>query len=83
VSCLQVVGIRASIGGLVTKSNDPNLGPGTSAFFTVYDKGEPGTLDTISAVAFDNVVGPETCQVIGPNDFDQTTIEGGNIQVRS
>jgi len=83
VSCLLVDGNRASVGGTVTKSNDPGLPPGTFAFWTVYDNGEPGAgHDTISAVFFDFEAAPPTCQLIGPNDFDQTTIQGGNIQVR-
>ena len=69
---------------MVTKSNDPVLGPGQfdRAFFTVVDNGEPGTNDTISPVYFDDTVGPEACQNTGPNDFDQVPIENGNVQVR-
>jgi len=87
VSCLKVSGNQADVGGTVTQSNDPGLPPGTSAFWSVTDNGEPGSStasgsDTISAVYFDDVVPPSSCQFIGPNDFDQTPIEGGNIQVQ-
>lgn len=84
ITCLLVVGNRASFGGTVRKSSDPAFNNEfDAAFFTVYDNGEPGAgVDTISSVFFDNVVGPETCQFIGPNDFLQMPIEAGNVQVR-
>ena len=86
VECLrQDFPNQATIGAVVTKSNDPNLPPGSSAFWTVYDNGEPGTADTISGVAFDvgeNRVGPEACEDTGPDDFAQMPIQGGNIQVQ-
>lgn len=84
ITCLLVVGNRASFGGSVKKSSDPAFNDVfDAAFFTVYDNGEPGAgVDTISSVFFDNVVGPETCQFIGPNDFLQMPIEAGNVQVR-
>jgi hypothetical protein len=83
VSCLLVDGNRASMGGTVTKSNDPGLGEGTFAFWTVYDNGEPGAgKDTMSATYFDFQAAPPSCQLIGANDFDQTPIEEGNIQVK-
>ena len=84
ITCLQVVGNRASFGGTVRKSSDPVFNDEfDAAFFTVYDNGEPGAdKDTISLIFFDNVVGPESCQFIGPNDFEQIPIEAGNVQVR-
>lgn len=82
VTCLQVVGNRASLGGVVRSTNDPAF-DGQSGFFTVYDNGEPGKgRDTISLVFFDAQVGPEACQFIGANDFDQMPIDSGNVQVR-
>jgi hypothetical protein len=66
----------------VTKSNDPGLPPGIRGFWTVFDNGEPGTLDTISSVYFDDVVPASSCQDIGEDDFAQMPIEGGNIQVK-
>jgi hypothetical protein len=84
ITCLLVVGNRASFGGTVRKSSDPAFNDEfDAAFFTVYDNGEPGAgNDTISSVFFDNVVGPETCQFIGADDFLQMPIQSGNVQVR-
>lgn len=84
ITCLQVVGNRASFGGSIRKTSDAAFNDEfDAAFFTVYDNGEPGkAVDTISSVFFDNVVGPETCQFIGPDDFEQMPIQSGNIQVR-
>jgi hypothetical protein len=82
VSCLLVDGNRASIGGRVRSTNDPAF-DGQNGFFTVIDNGEPGKgKDTISLVFFANPPGPEACRFIGPDDFDQTPISAGNIQVR-
>jgi hypothetical protein len=84
ITCLQVVGNRASFGGSIRKTSDPAFNDEfDAAFFTVYDNGEPGkAVDTISPVFFDNVVGPETCQFIGPDDFNQIPVQSGNVQVR-
>lgn len=83
ITCLQVVGNRASFGGSVRKSSDPVFNDEfDAAFFTVFDNGEPGAdNDTISEIFFDNVVEPSTCQFIGADDFPQIPIEGGNVQV--
>jgi hypothetical protein len=84
ITCLQIVGNRASFGGDVRKSSDPVFNDEfDAAFFTVFDNGEPGAdNDTISEVFFDNVVEPSTCQFIGADDFPQIPIESGNVQVR-
>jgi hypothetical protein len=84
ITCLRVDGNRASFGGTVRHSSDPVFNDEfDAAFFTVIDNGEPGAdEDTISLVFFDNVVGPESCQFIGPDDFPQIPIEAGNVQVR-
>ena len=84
ITCLQIVGNRASFGGSVRKSSDPVFNDEfDAAFFTVFDNGEPGGgNDTISEVFFDNVVEPSACQFIGADDFPQIPIEGGNVQVR-
>jgi hypothetical protein len=81
ITCLIVDGNRASLGGTVKSTNDPAL-DGDRAFFTVFDNGEPGKdNDTISLVFFDEQVGPEACQFIGPSDFPQIPIDAGNVQV--
>jgi hypothetical protein len=77
ITCLQIVGNRASFGGSVRKTTDEF----DAAFFTVFDNGGPGE-DTISEVFFDNVVEPSACQFIGADDFPQIPIESGSVQVR-
>jgi len=83
ITCLQIVGNRASFGGSIRKTSDPVFNDEfDAAFFTVFDNGEPGAgNDTISEVFFDNVVEPSTCQFIGADDFPQIPIESGNVQV--
>jgi hypothetical protein len=83
ITCLQIVGNRASFGGSIRKTTDPVFNDEfDAAFFTVFDNGEPGAgTDTISEVFFDNVVEPSTCQFIGADDFPQIPIESGNVQV--
>ena len=84
ITCLQVVGNRASFGASIRKTSDPVFNDEfDAAFFTVFDNGEPGNgNDTISEIFFDNVVEPSTCQFIGADDFPQIPIESGNVQVR-
>lgn len=83
ITCLQIVGNRASLGGSIRKTSDPVFNDEfDAAFFTVFDNGEPGGgNDTISEVFFDNVVEPSACQFIGADDFPQIPIESGNVQV--
>jgi hypothetical protein len=84
ITCLQIVGNRASFGGSVRKTTDPVFNDEfDAAFFTVFDNGEPGAgNDTISEIFFDNVVEPSACQFIGADDFPQIPIESGSVQVR-
>ena len=84
ITCLQIVGNRASLGGSIRKTSDPVFNDEfDAAFFTVFDNGEPGAdNDTISEVFFDNVVEPSACQFIGADDFPQIPIESGNVQVK-
>jgi hypothetical protein len=84
ITCLQIVGNRASFGGSVRKTSDPVFNDEfDAAFFTVFDNGEPGNgNDTISEIFFDNVVEPSACQFIGADDFPQIPIESGSVQVR-
>ena len=84
ITCLQIVGNRASLGGSIRKTTDPVFNDEfDAAFFTVFDNGEPGDdNDTISEVFFDNVVEPSACQFIGADDFPQIPIESGGVQVR-
>ena len=84
ITCLQIVGNRASFGGSVRKTTDPVFNDEfDAAFFTVFDNGDPGNgNDTISEIFFDNVVEPSACQFIGADDFPQIPIESGSVQVR-
>jgi hypothetical protein len=83
ITCLQIVGNRASFGASIRKTSDAVFNDEfDAAFFTVFDNGEPGAgNDTISEVFFDNVVEPSACQFIGADDFPQIPIESGNVQV--
>ena len=82
ITCLQVVGNRASFGGSIRKTTDPVFNDEfDAAFFTVFDNGGPGE-DTISEVFFDNVVEQSTCQFIGADDFPQIPIESGSVTVK-
>jgi hypothetical protein len=60
VTCLQINGNRASLGGAIRKTTDSVFNDEfDAAFFTVFDDGDPGAgNDTISEVFFDNVVAP-------------------------
>ena len=84
ITCLQVVGNRASFGASIRKTSDPVFNDEfDAAFFTVFDNGNPGNgNDTISEVFFDNVVDPSACQFIGADDFPQIPIESGSVSVR-
>jgi hypothetical protein len=80
ISCLNIVGNRAVIGGTIKRTNDSNLTD--SAFFVVEDNGEPGKdADGLSGVAFSSELGPEACQTLDTSNFAVFTIETGNIQV--
>lgn len=82
LTCLKIVGNYAFLGGTVRRTNDPSLSD--SAFFSVQDNGEPGkNTDLISLVAFDSMVGPQSCQNNNPGDFPMIPIDAGNIQVRT
>ena len=84
ITCLQIVGNRASIGASIKKTTDPVFNDEfDAAFFTVFDNGQGGDDDTISEVFFDNVVEPSACQFIGADDFPQIPIENGNVSVRN
>lgn len=68
ITCLQIVGNRASFGGSIRKTTDPVFNDEfDAAFFTVFDNGEPGDgNDTISEVFFDNVVSQVPASLLVP-----------------
>lgn len=83
IKCMEVVGNRARIAGVVKNTNDPNLDNNT-AVFEVYDYGNPGkNQDTISFVYFSPPDSPPPtpayCQAF--EDFPQMPIDNGNIKV--
>ena len=83
IRCMEVVGNRARIAGVVRKTNDPNLDNNT-AVFEVYDNGNPGgDNDTISLVFFSPPDSPPPtpayCQAF--ENFPQVPIDNGNIKV--
>ena len=86
ISCMQVIGNIAILGGTPERINDALLND--AFYFTVQDNGEPGKdRDKISSVFFfdDDPTtqgDPQLCLLTGPNDFPLNTIDGGNIQVR-
>lgn len=88
ISCLKVVGNTAIFGGVVKRTNDPNLVD--AAYFSVEDNGDPGKdRDRISLVYFNdndpntNPGDPQFCQNFVPSDFEPLIyIESGNVQVR-
>jgi hypothetical protein len=75
VTCLSVDGNSASIGGVVTRSNDPGNpeGSGVQAFVT--DNGEPGDQDGFLVVFTESP--PEVCE----DPISITVSEKGNFVV--
>ena len=83
IKCLDVVGNRARVAGIVRDTNDPNLDNNT-AVFEVFDNGNPGRdKDTISLVFFSPPNSPPPtpayCQAF--EGFEQMRIDKGNIKV--
>lgn len=83
IKCLDVVGNRARVAGVVRNTNDPNLDNNT-AVFEVYDNGNRRNEDdTISFVFFSPPNSPppteEYCQAF--EGFPQMEIDRGNIEV--
>lgn len=85
ISCMNTFGNTVVLGGLVRKTNDPNLED--AAYFTVQDNGEPGETDQISGVYFFDgdpaTTGePGLCLLTDEDALTLNPIEHGNIQVR-
>ena len=87
ISCMDVVGNIAIMGGTTRRTNDPNLVD--AVFFTVQDNGEGRDAvarDMISRVFFwdddpDTTGDPQACLLTAPGAFPLEPIENGNIQV--
>ena len=83
IKCLEVVGNRARVAGIVKNTNDPNLDNNT-AVFEVFDNGNRrNDDDTISLVFFSPPNSPPPtpayCQAF--EGFPQMEIDRGNIEV--
>ena len=84
IRCMEVVGNRARVAGIVRKTNDPAFDDNT-AVFEVYDNGNPGgdNADTISLVYFSPPNSPPPtpayCQAF--ENLPQEPIDNGNIKV--
>lgn len=85
VTCMNVYGNRAKIGGVVTKSTDPTVAVGDYGWFQVFDNGEGANAppDQSSLVGFgDEAANEAFCNSpnlprFGPWDVD------GNVQVKT
>jgi len=83
IQCMEVVGNRARVAGVVRNTNDPNLDNNT-AVFEVFDNGD-GTqnADTNSLLFFSPPNSPPPtpayCQAF--ENFPQMPIDNGNIKV--
>ena len=86
LSCLRIVGNRAIIGGIVTRSSSPGVVVGRKAIFSVEDNGEGpnGAVDRVSFVLHaTSATMPGTCQTVTPPAAATFDVEQGNVQVRS
>ena len=83
VTCLSVVGNRATISGVLTKGDTFPFLEGFAVQFTVIDNGEPGTdaPDRVANTLFYNGSGAIPCEFLGSNGF--ITLRRGNFQVKS
>jgi hypothetical protein len=83
IKCLEVVGNRARVAGIVRNTNDPNLDNNT-AVFEVFDNGNRRRDDdTISLVFFSppNMPPPTPAYCQTFEDFPQMEIDRGNVFV--
>ena len=83
VACMEVVGNRARIAGIVKNTNDPAFDNNT-AVFEVVDNGNPGRgNDTISTVYFSppNTPPPTAAYCQAFENFPQLPVDNCNIQV--
>jgi hypothetical protein len=70
VTCLNVVGNSASIGGEVTSSNDPLSPVGSGVLIFVTDNGEPGDQDDF--FGFHTGTPPEVCPAPEPRSIENS-----------
>ena len=79
VTCLEVQGNQAWIGGVITASSIPGR-EGTPRVFRVVDNGEGSGSPPDQASFFEVPLPGVTCHTMTPMPLE--TLEGGNIQVR-
>ena len=85
VTCMNVYGNRAKIGGVVKNSSDPTEPPGTFAWFQVFDNGEGAGAppDQSSLVGFgDEAANEAFCNSPNLPRFGPWDVQG-NIQVHT
>ena len=86
VTCMNVYdGNRAKIGGVITRSNDATIPPGTFAWFQVFDNGEGANdpPDQSSLIGFGTEAANEAfCNSPNLPRFGPWDV-GGNVQVRA
>lgn len=85
VTCMNVYGNRAKIGGVVTKSTDPTIDAGSYGWFQVFDNGEGANSppDQSSLVGFGNEAANEAfCNSPNLPRFGPWDVQG-NVQVRT
>ena len=85
LNCLRIIGNKAIVGGIVTRSTSPSFVVGRKAIFSVEDNGEgpnEGT-DRVSFVlhATSDTM-PGTCMTITPPAAATFDVEQGSVQVR-
>jgi hypothetical protein len=83
VTCMNVYGNRAKIGGIVKESSDPTEPPGTYAWFQVFDNGEGANAppDQSSLVGFgDEAANEAFCDSPNLPRFGPWDVQG-NVQV--
>ena len=85
LNCLRIVGNKAIVGGIVTRSTSPSFVVGRKAIFSVEDNGE-GPNEPADRVSFvlhaTSDTTPGTCQTITPSAAATFDVEKGNVQVR-
>ena len=85
LDCLRIVGNKAIVGGIVTRSTSPSFVVGRKAIFSVEDNGE-GPNEAADRVSFvlhaTSATMPGTCHTVTPPAAATFDVEYGNVQVR-
>jgi hypothetical protein len=81
VVCVTVSGTRASVGGVIEQSNDPNNPPGTGILFAFIDNGDPGAGRDATVTYFSRDIIPTVCPIPIFREGDEITLTAGNFAV--